>query len=73
MDAAPGEGLRMQAMNHLGKYDEVLMAVEYFRVQMRSLTEEGSHDESVTSWHVREGILDAGREAAMRLESMKRH
>jgi tetratricopeptide (TPR) repeat protein len=62
------EGMRMQSLISLGKYDEVLGAVECIRVQMKSLTEESSHEESVTSWHVREGILDAGREAAMRSE-----
>jgi tetratricopeptide (TPR) repeat protein len=62
------EGQRLQALNSLGKYDEVLEAVEKLRVQMRSLPDRSDQDESVTSWNVREGILGTGRWAAMRSE-----
>lgn len=57
---------RMQSLISLGKHDEVLEAVERLRVQMRSLIDENNHEEAVASWHVREALLDAGREAAMR-------
>ncbi len=62
------EGRRLQALNALGEYEAVLKAVEDLRVQMKALPERSDQEETVTPWNVREGILDAGREAAMRLE-----
>ncbi len=58
------EGWRLQALNSLGKYDEVLKAIEDLRTQMRSLPEESDQKEAAAPWNVREVILDAGREAA---------
>ena len=63
------EGHRLQAMNSLGRYEEVLKVVEALREQMRSLPMEiREPEETVVPWNVREGILDTGREAAMRSE-----
>jgi tetratricopeptide (TPR) repeat protein len=62
------EGRRLQALNSLGRYDEVLKAVEDLRVQMRSLPEKSDQDESVEPWNVRETILGCGQCAAMRSE-----
>jgi tetratricopeptide (TPR) repeat protein len=63
------EGHRLQAMNSLGRYEEVLKVVKALREQMRSLPMEiREQEETVVPWNVREGILDTGREAAMRSE-----
>jgi tetratricopeptide (TPR) repeat protein len=61
------EGQRLQALNSLGRYEEVLQAVDDLRVQMRSLPE-SKQEESATSWNVKEAILSTGLEAAMRSE-----
>jgi tetratricopeptide (TPR) repeat protein len=61
------EGQRLQALNSLGRYEEVLQAVEDLRVQMRSLPE-SKQEESATSWNVKEATLSTGLEAAMRSE-----
>jgi len=57
---------RLQALNVLGHYAEVLAAVEGHRAQMRALPEESAAEETVDLWNVREGLLDTGREAALR-------
>jgi tetratricopeptide (TPR) repeat protein len=62
------KALRLQALNSLGRYDEVLEAVEKLKVQMKSLPYESDLDELVIPWNIREGILDAGGSAAMGLE-----
>jgi hypothetical protein len=62
------EGRRLQALNSLGRYDDVLKAVEELRKKMNSLAEKGDREESVSPWNVREVILDAGYGAAMRSE-----
>ena len=62
------EAQRLQALNSLGRYDEVLEDVEKLRAQMRSLPKESDQEETATPWNVIEVILDAGRSAAMRSE-----
>lgn len=62
------EGWRLQLLNALGRYDEVPAAVQELRQEMAALPEESEQEEAAVPWNVREGILDAGRSAAMRLE-----
>ena len=59
---------RLQVLNAMGRYDEVLAAVEKLRPQLDSLPEKSEADETANPWNVREGLLDTGREAAMRSE-----
>ena len=59
---------RLQALDALGRYDEVLKDVEELRVQIRSLPQRGDKEETVEPWNVLEAILDTGCEAAMRLD-----
>jgi tetratricopeptide (TPR) repeat protein len=66
------KSMRLQALNALGRYDEVLKAVEELRVQMSSLPERGDQEESVEAWGVREVILDTGRQAALLLEKYEK-
>jgi tetratricopeptide (TPR) repeat protein len=62
------EARRLQILNELGSYSEVLDTVERLRKQMRGMPESGEAEESVNPWNVREVILDAGRIAALLLE-----
>ncbi len=58
------EARRLQALFFLGRYEEVLQAVEEIRVQMRSLPERGDQNETIQPWNVRESILNIGERAA---------
>ncbi len=62
------EVIRLQALNAIGRYDDVLAAVEQHLAAMKDLPEESKADETVDPWNVREGLLDTGHAAAMRLE-----
>jgi len=62
------EGQRLQILNRLGRYSEVLQAVEELRDQMRALPEKSEVEEAVECWNVREGILNTGWFAALELE-----
>ncbi|HEX5734300.1 MAG TPA: CHAT domain-containing protein [Blastocatellia bacterium] len=62
------EGRRLQALNSLGRYSEVLAAVEQHLGQMEDLQEENPTKESVDPWNVREVILNTGYFAARDLE-----
>ncbi|MEI7868789.1 MAG: CHAT domain-containing protein [Candidatus Methylumidiphilus sp.] len=57
---------RLQILNALGRYDEVLDAVEIVRSKLAALPEQGELEEAVRPWGVREGLLGTGHEAAMR-------
>lgn len=59
---------RLQILNELGRYEEVLAAVLMLREEIRSWPESGSEDEAVGPWNVREVLLDTGRKAALGLE-----
>jgi hypothetical protein len=59
---------RLQVLNALGRYDEVLAAVEKLRPQLDSLPETSEADEMANPWNVRETLLDTGAFAAMRSE-----
>jgi hypothetical protein len=57
------EGRRLEVLNAMGRFDEVLAAVERLRPQLDSLLERGELDE-VNPWNVRESLLYAGVAAA---------
>jgi hypothetical protein len=59
---------RLQVLNAMGRYAEVLSAVETpsVRAQLKELPEQSDADETANPWNVRETLLDAGRSAAMR-------
>jgi len=59
---------RLQVLNAMGRYDEVLAAVEARRPQMAALPEESQAEEATDPWNVREILLDTGRAAALRSE-----
>jgi len=63
-----GEVQRLQILNALGRYGEVLDAVETWRPKLAELPEQCELEEAAHPWNVREGLLDTGREAAMRGE-----
>jgi tetratricopeptide (TPR) repeat protein len=62
------EGRRLQALNALGHYSEVLEALEQHRERMKDMPEEITEVETINPWKVREVLLDIGRDAAMYLE-----
>jgi len=62
------EGQRLQVLNAMGRYAEVLEAVEKLRPKLKELPEQSDAEESANPWNVREGMLDAGRHAARELE-----
>ena len=59
------EGLRLQALNKLGKYPDSLKAVMDLRSQMNALPEHNEQDEVVEIWNVKEVVLSTGLEAAI--------
>ena len=63
------EAQRLQVLVQIGRNQEVLDAVTALRQHMASLSLSSSQEESFRPWNVREGILDTGRSAAMRLEA----
>jgi tetratricopeptide (TPR) repeat protein len=62
------EGVRLQLLADLGRYDEVLAEVEAFRPRMDALPSTGTQHEYAYPWNVREVLLHAGVSAALRLE-----
>jgi len=62
------ETMRLQILNALGRYREVLDAVQRLRAQMETLPETSEADETANPWNVRETLLDTGCQAATRLE-----
>jgi hypothetical protein len=58
------ESRRLEVLNAMGRYDDVLAAVERLRPQLDSLLESGEFDAQVNTWGVRETLLHAGVEAA---------
>jgi len=61
------EGMRLQILNAMGQYREVLDAVQRLRPQMETLPETSDADETANPWNVREGLLDTGCQAAQQL------
>jgi hypothetical protein len=62
------EGYRLQILNALGRSAEVLAVVQELRGQMAALSEHSEAQETYDPWNVREGLLDAGRQAALYLK-----
>lgn len=62
------ETQRLQALNELGRYAEVLAGVKQWRAQMKDLPEESTTAETSDPWNVRETLLGIGSKAAMRSE-----
>ena len=62
------EAMRLQLLNALGRYEEVLHEVETLQTHMRTLPEERQPNETVVPWNVREVILDTAHAAAMARE-----
>jgi tetratricopeptide (TPR) repeat protein len=62
------EGRRLQVLNEMGRWAEVLETVEVKRIEMESLPEKSDADEAVDTWNVREALLDTGHSAALRLK-----
>ncbi|MHC4399961.1 MAG: hypothetical protein ACYTG0_09800 [Planctomycetota bacterium] len=56
---------RLQLLNELGRYDEVLAEVERLRPTLADLPERSDQEESLVPWHVRETLLDTGRNATL--------
>lgn len=65
------EGRRLQVLNALGRYREVLDEVGRLRSHMAALPEESEAEEAVDRWAVRGGVLDCGRKAALRLREWR--
>jgi len=66
------EGMRLQVLNHLGRNEEVLKYVEDLMEQMKNIPEESDHVEAYLPWNVRELIVDAGRQATLKLNKMEK-
>jgi len=60
-----GETTRLQVLAAMGRYDEVLAAVEALRPKMDALPLTSEAKEAVDPWNVRETLLDTGRTAAV--------
>jgi len=65
------EGQRLQILNALGRYEEVLYTVEALQTHMRALPEECQHNEITEPWLVREVILGTTHTAALALQRWK--
>jgi PAS domain-containing protein len=61
------EARRLQALSALGRYAEVLAALEQYRARMKDLPEQSDAEEVTTPWNVREGLLSVGHTAAVGL------
>ncbi|MGA2704480.1 MAG: NB-ARC domain-containing protein [Isosphaeraceae bacterium] len=59
------EGRRLQVLADMGRYDEVLVAVEALRPQMEGLPLTSEAEEAANPWNVREALLDTGHTAAL--------
>jgi tetratricopeptide (TPR) repeat protein len=63
------KGWRLQILNELGRWDEVMQDFTGLRAHMATLPDPpDANDRSINVWNVREGLLDTGRGAALRLE-----
>ena len=59
---------RLQILDDLGRHLEVLEVVETLRERVLTLPESGAAEEAVSSWNVREIMLDTGHGAALALK-----
>ncbi|HEX8456060.1 MAG TPA: CHAT domain-containing protein [Pyrinomonadaceae bacterium] len=62
------EVMRLQALKAIGKYNEVLEAVELKLAQVKDMPEKSEQKEAITPWSVREMLVDVGRSAALGLK-----
>jgi hypothetical protein len=62
------EGVRLQILESQGHADQVFAEVTRLRQQMAELPEQSDQPETALPYNVREGILDTGRSAALKLE-----
>ncbi len=63
------QGRRLQILNDLGRWDEVLREVTRLRAHMMNLPDPpDANDSAIVVWNVREALLDTGRSAALRLD-----
>ncbi len=62
------ECMRLQILNEMGRWEDVLEAVRKHRKRFQTLPEKSDADESVSGWNVREEFLNTGCNAAMSLE-----
>jgi len=58
---------RLQAMTSLERWEEVMQAVDDLRKRMKALPGKSDLEEAADTWNIREGILDCGVKAALRL------
>lgn len=58
------EARRLQVLNAMGRWAEVLEQVEALLPQLRTQPESGPAEEAVHPWNVRESLLNAGQTAA---------
>ncbi len=66
------EGMRLQVLADMGRYEEVLDAVEALRPRIAALPFQSDAEETVNPWNVRETLLDTGRTAALYSEQWER-
>ena len=59
---------RLQVLNAMGQAESVLAEVHRLREHMQTLPSTPGPDEPVTSWNVRETLLDTGRSSAIALD-----
>jgi hypothetical protein len=60
------QGQRLQLLTAMGRYGQVLTEVRSLRTRMDTLPLESESEEAVNPWIVREGLLETGRNAALR-------
>ena len=59
---------RLQVLVAMGRFDETLATVETLRPQIERLPLVAEAEENITPWHVRETLVDTGRDAAAQSE-----
>ena len=57
--------MRLQSLNEIGRYQDVLAEVQRLRQEMDGLNEQSDREESAVAWNVRETLLDTGCFAAL--------
>jgi hypothetical protein len=62
------QGRRLQILNLLGHHEQVLLDLPALRSWMAELPDERAHNDRVSPWNVREGVLDIGRLSAVALQ-----
>ena len=62
------DAMRLQILNAMGRWEEVLEAVGKHRERFETLPEKSDAGEFTRAWNVREAILSTGRDAARSLE-----